>query len=46
MLDYKKQEEQQRQQDIDIQAQLEQEQARNQGLPPDDSQYKRPKKPY
>ena len=46
VLDYMKQEEQQRQQDIDIQAQLEQEQARNQGLPPDDSQYHRPPKPY
>lgn len=46
VLDYAKQEQQQREQDALIQAQLERERARNQGLPPDTSQYKRPKNPY
>ena len=45
-LDYAKQEQQQREQDALIQAQLEKERARKEGLPPDTSQYKRPKKPY
>ena len=46
VLDQKKEEAQQEQQDIYIQAQLEREQSRNQGLPPEESQYKRPENPY
>lgn len=45
-IEYIKQEQHQQQQDAIIQAELDKERARRQGLPPDDSQYKRPKKPY